>query len=107
MPELLALRRPVQQEIQARLLGNLDALGLVLADSPAEVLPMEAGWYALIRLPRVRSEDEWVVDLLQKTGTLVHPGYFYDLQDEPFAVVSLLPSPPVFEEGIQALAGLL
>jgi len=103
LPELLALRQPIQQEIQARLLGNLAALRLILAMSPAEVLRMEAGWYALIRLPRVRSEDEWVVELLQKTGTLVHPGYFYDLQDEPFAVVSLLPSPPVFEEGIQAL----
>jgi len=107
LPELLALRFPVQREIRARVSGNLAALRRMLAGSPAEVLRMEAGWYALARLPRVKTEDEWVVELLEQYGTLIHPGYFYDFQDEPYAVVSLLPSPECFQEGIGGLAKLL
>jgi hypothetical protein len=107
LPELLALRFAIQEEIRARLLENLAALRLILAGSPAEVLRMEAGWYALVRLPRVKTEDQWVVELLERHGTLIHPGYFYDFQDEPFGVVSLLPPSAVLEQGIKALAGLL
>ena len=107
LPELLALRFPIQAEIRARLLGNLAALRRILAGSLAEVLRMEAGWYALVRLPRVKSEDEWVIELLERSGTLIHPGYFYDFHDEPYAVVSLLPEPQLFQAGIVGLANLL
>lgn len=107
LPGLLALRLPIQAEIRARLLGNLAALRRILAGSPAEVLRMEAGWYALVRLPQVKSEDEWVVELLERSSALIHPGYFYDFLDEPYAVVSLLPEPRVFEPGIVGLANLL
>ncbi|MFB3906527.1 MAG: pyridoxal phosphate-dependent aminotransferase [Acidobacteriota bacterium] len=104
---LLALRFSIQKEIRARLLENLAALRRTLAGSAAEVLPIEAGWCAVVRLPRVRSEDQWVVDLLEHSGTLIHPGYFYDFQEEPFGVLSLLPLPSVFERGVKALTYLL
>jgi alanine-synthesizing transaminase len=107
LPELLALRFPIQEEIRRRLVGNLTALHQILDGSPAEILPMQAGWYGLIRLPRVKSEDDWVLELLQQKATLIHPGYFYDFQDEPYGVVSLLPEPQVFEQGISRLASLL
>ncbi len=107
LPELLALRSPIQSEIRTRLQRNLAFLKRIFARSPAQVLHTQAGWSAVVRLPRVKPEDEWVVQLLERDGTLVHPGYFYDFQDEPYAVVSLLPEPPVFEEGILGLAKLL
>ncbi len=107
LPELLALRQPIQQEIRTRLLGNLAILRGILAGSPAEVLRMQAGWSAVVRLPRIKTEDQWVVELLEQQGVLIHPGYFYDFQDEPYAVLSLLPPERVFDQGVRALANLL
>jgi hypothetical protein len=41
-----------------------------------------------------------VIGLLQNRDTLVHPGFFFDFHSEAFLVVSLLPEPAVFAEGI-------
>jgi hypothetical protein len=37
-------------------------------------------------------------------GIVVHPGYFFDLPDEGFLVVSLLPDPRVFAAAIATVA---
>jgi alanine-synthesizing transaminase len=103
---LLDLRSGIQSQITRRLRSNLDALSRTLADSPARALPVEAGWYAVVRLPQTRSEEEWVVDLLEEHGALLHPGYFYDFESGPFVVVSLLPPTEVFSEGIASLNNL-
>ena len=100
---LLALRSRIQSQLLARLQANLGSLARILADSPARALPVEAGWYAVIRLPGTRSEEDWVVELLETHGVLTHPGYFYDFENAPFIVVSLLPSPQVFAQAISAL----
>jgi hypothetical protein len=34
---------------------------------------------------------------------LVHPGAFFDFDSEPFCVVSLLPAPLAFADGVEAL----
>jgi len=44
-----------------------------------------------------------VVELLQREGILVHPGYFFDFPREAFVVVSLLPEPHVFRDGTTRL----
>jgi alanine-synthesizing transaminase len=54
-------------------------------------------------VPAVASEDTIVVDLLEQTGVLVHPGYFFDFDREAFLVVSLLPEPQVFASGTRML----
>lgn len=100
---LLALRPQIQAQILSRLQSNLASLARILADSPARALPVEGGWYAVIRLPGTRSEDEWVVELLEKYGVLAHPGYFYDFESGPFVVVSLLAAPEAFAQAISAL----
>ena len=41
-------------------------------------LEIEGGWYAVVRVPATRSDDELAVDLLTKKGIYVHPGHFYD-----------------------------
>ena len=38
--------------------------------------------------------------LASKDGVLVHPGHFFDFSSEGYLVISLLPKPDVFEEGI-------
>ena len=68
-------------------------------------MPVEAGWYAIVQVPALASEDTIVVDLLDETGVLVHPGYFFDFEREAFLVVSLLPERRVFGPAVEALLG--
>ena len=41
-------------------------------------LPTEAGWSSVLRVPSTRSEEDLVVDLLDRDDVLVHPGFFFD-----------------------------
>ena len=47
---------------------------------------------AVLRVPSTRSEEDLVVELLERDGVLVHPGFFFDFPHEAFLVVSLLPT---------------
>jgi aspartate/methionine/tyrosine aminotransferase len=49
----------------------------------------------------VVSEDALVLDLLERHGVAVYPGYFFDFATEGFVVVSLLTSPGVFSLGLK------
>lgn len=100
LPRLLAAGATVRQQIAARLRENLDWLRTIIRSAPAcELLDLEGGWYATLRLPRIRSEEEWTLDLLENDNVLVQPGFFYDFQSEAFLVLSLLTPPETFREG--------
>lgn len=99
----LALQAPFQQRMMSRLRGNLEALRRAAAGSPCQVLDVEGGWYATLRLPRTHREQDWVLAFLREDNVLVQPGFFYDFESEPFAVISLLPPPQIFREGIARL----
>jgi hypothetical protein len=75
-----------------------------LAQVP-EALGVEGGWYAILRLPATRPEEQWALDLLA-AGVLVQPGYFYDFENEPYAVVSLLTPADMFHEGVRRIRAL-
>jgi aspartate/methionine/tyrosine aminotransferase len=66
-------------------------------------LVAEGGWYAILRLPNVRGDEEWAMELLQADGVYVHPGHFFGLPKQGYLVVSLLPEPKRFREGIESL----
>jgi aspartate/methionine/tyrosine aminotransferase len=70
------------------------------ADSPWRVLDVEGGWYAVIQAPRIYTEEEWVLTLLQQDNVLVQPGFFYDFESEAYLVLSLLTPPEIFDEGV-------
>ena len=103
LPTLLEIGRSVQSQIQTRIRQNSAALESALDGSPASVLRAEAGWSAIVQVPRTRSGEEWALRLLRRHSVVVQPGYFYDLPGEAFLVVSLLTHPDVFEEGIARL----
>ncbi len=44
-----------------------------------------------------------MLELLEKDHVLVHPGYFFDFPREAFVVVSLLPPPDAFRDGMSRL----
>ncbi len=90
----LELRQPFHAAMMARLAMNL---------ARCHSLHVEGGWYATLRLPRTRTEEEWAITFLEEDDVLVQPGYFYDFETEAFAVVSLLTQPEVFREGISRI----
>ncbi len=104
LPRLLEAGAKVQRQIAARVGENLAALrDLVGAGSPAQVLKVEGGWYATVRVPRTKTEEEWCLELLEQDGVLVQPGFFYDFESEAYLVLSLLTPGEAFREGVKRM----
>jgi len=108
LADLFELGAGIRAAIAARVAANRDALANALAALPAcTLLPCEAGWSAIVRVPAVRPDEAWAAGLVTETGVLVHPGYFFDLRGGTFLVVSLLPEPAVFSEAVRRMIGFL
>jgi alanine-synthesizing transaminase len=102
--ELLTAGGQVRSQIQHRVRNNFKVLVEIASKSPScSVLPVEAGWYAVIQVPAITSEEVFVLDLLERAGILVHPGYFFDFEHEAFLVISLLLEPVSFSSALQTL----
>jgi alanine-synthesizing transaminase len=101
-PALLRVGEEIRVRILERLRANHDRLRREAARHPSvRVLPIEGGWYAVLRVPSLRPEEDLALDLLERDRVIVHPGYFFDFPFEAFLVVSLLPPPDVFAEGVK------
>lgn len=99
---LLADGAVVRERILDRVRANDAALRSIASAFPSiEPLRADAGWSAVLRVPAIRSEEELVLELLEQDGVLAHPGFFFDFPHEAFLVVSLLPDPALFAEGIR------
>jgi len=97
--DLLARGAEIRAGILARVRANLHTLRARAASFPdCEVLACEGGWYAVVRIPATRPEEEIVLGLLDRERILVHPGYFFDFSREAYIIVSLLPAPQVFDD---------
>jgi alanine-synthesizing transaminase len=105
-PKLLETGEEVQSLIRARTAENLRFARQLMTGSAASVLELEAGWYATLRVPQVRSEEEYAIELLEQYGVLVQPGYFYDFESEAYLVVSLLTEEGLFREGMERVREL-
>ena len=100
-PALLERGAEIRQQIRTRIAANLACLRTAVAAEPAlELLDADGGWTAVVRVPARGSEEDLVIDLLESRDTLVHPGFFFDFPHEAFLVLSLLPEPAVFAEGV-------
>jgi alanine-synthesizing transaminase len=94
----------VQEEIRRRVRSNRSALlSLRGADSTWECLAAEGGWYAVLRVPRVMTDEAWALALLERDRVYVHPGHFFDFATDGHLVVSLLPREEIFREGVSRL----
>ena len=101
LPELLQAGAAVRAAIAARVAANRATLTSVLpAGSVCSVLPTEGGWSAILRVPASRPDSDWAIGLARDAGVLVHPGYFFEMRGGAFLVVSLLPAPEIFANGI-------
>jgi alanine-synthesizing transaminase len=100
-PHWLAHRRGIQAQILERVQANLRKLDELLTPGlPASRLKVEGGWYAILRVPSTRSDEDWAAEFLTQEGVSVHPGHFYDFPSEGFLILSLLPAREIFEEAL-------
>jgi alanine-synthesizing transaminase len=100
-PALIAAGKKVRERILDRVRRNERELRRLIEAYPSiHGLPCEAGWSAVVRVPSTRSEEDLAIELLERDGVLVHPGFFFDFPHEAFLVVSLLPEPSVFVQGM-------
>jgi aspartate/methionine/tyrosine aminotransferase len=94
----------VRRQIAARVVANYGRLKTVAASAPwSTVLTASAGWYAVIRVPTLRSEEDLVVDLVTSAGVVAHPGYFFDFPHESYLIVSLLPPEERFAAAVERM----
>jgi len=101
LPALMREGAAIRTGIRDRVTRNYRALLKAAPQYPSvDVLPAEGGWYAVIQVPAMQSEESLVLQLLEQDRVLVHPGYFFDFPREAFLVVSLLPRPEVFDRAV-------
>jgi hypothetical protein len=103
---LLGMRADVQRGILRCVRANLASLDALLAGSECNRLVGEGGWYAVLRVPRTRSDEQWALDLLAHEGVYVHPGHFFDFTDDGRLVVSLIMPEDVFRDGVKRIAAV-
>ncbi len=103
LPAWLAGSAAIQDQIRERTAANLRELDRQLGgQKPISRLKIEGGWYAIMRLPAVRPDEQTVLALLER-GVWVHPGYFFGMAESGWLVVSLLTAPADFSAGVTTL----
>ena len=103
--ELLRRRAEFQEPIRARLAENLDILRKIASATPSlQPLWPQGGWCIPIRCREIDDDEVFAIRLVEETGVLVQPGYFFDFEDDETIVVSLLTPPETFREGVRRIA---
>jgi alanine-synthesizing transaminase len=105
---LLDQRKRVQPVILDRLRTNLQEFDRQLAAFPSCTrLSVEGGWYVVLRVPAIESDENLAIRVLREANVSVHPGHFYDFADEGYLVLSLITDPVDFREGVARLLKLV
>jgi len=108
LPAILACRTVTEEAIRARTHANLRVLREAMKEAPsASVLDVEGGWYAIVRVPETRSDEEWAIALVEQDRVHVQPGYFFDMDRGAYLVVSLLTPTETFAEGCRRMAACI
>jgi aspartate/methionine/tyrosine aminotransferase len=103
-PALLEQRKTIQPQLLTRVRKNLAELDRQLVPQKScSRLHVQGGWYAVLRIPVTRSDEDFAIELLQRHSVLVHPGHFYDFPEDGYIVLSLICCPEEFKDGITRL----
>jgi alanine-synthesizing transaminase len=103
-PVLLQQRAAFQHQLMARVRTNLAALDAQLTkEKRFDRLNVEGGWYAVLRVPATRPDEELAIELLEKQDVYLHPGHFYDFPGDGYLVVSLITPEQDFTEGLRRI----
>jgi alanine-synthesizing transaminase len=106
-PTFLELRSGFQKQLLARVRQNLKELDRQLdAQRSCSRLQVEGGWYAVLRVPATRSDEELALTLLETRDLYVHPGHFFDFPTDGYLVLSLIADEDQFAEGVRRILEL-
>lgn len=91
----------IQTQIKERVLSNRTWLQSQLGkESVCSLLSAEAGWYSIIQVPNVMTEEEMILQILEQENVLIHPGYFFDFASEGWLITSLIVEQEKFKEAM-------
>src|SRR5580704_272639 len=91
MPALLGQRKNIQRQLLERVHANLAELDRQLAQQKnCQRLSVDGGWYAVLRVPVTRSDEDLAIELVREKSVMVHPGHFYDFPSDGYLVLSLI-----------------
>jgi aspartate/methionine/tyrosine aminotransferase len=96
LPRWLQGRKKIQEQILQRAVTNFAAI----KTSALDPLRTEAGWSAVIRLPRIGIGAQ---DLLEHQDIIVHPGAFYGMAEAERIVISLIGHSDQFADALQRI----
>lgn len=103
-PTLFQQRKSLQPQVLNRTRTNWSCLKSLTAEhGTCELLDVEGGWYAVLRVSNGRADEELAIHLLRNARVLVHPGHFYDFSSDEFLVLSLIGPPDEFGKGVSRL----
>jgi aspartate/methionine/tyrosine aminotransferase len=103
-PVFLEQRESFQRQLMARVRTNLAELDAQLAGKKhLNRLEMEGGWYAVLRVPATRPDEDLALELLEKHEVYLHPGHFYDFPGEGYLVLSLITPEHEFSGGLSRI----
>jgi len=106
-PVFIEARKSIQPILIDRLRSNLTELDRQLVAHPGCTrLQVEGGWYVVLRVPVVETDEDLAIRLLRYARVSVHPGHFYDFPCEGHLVLSLITEPGVFSGGVARLLKL-
>ncbi len=97
LPRWLEGRGAIQGQIRERTRENL---AIAKESKGIEVLRVDAGWCAILRLEQKEGNEALAEELLREAGVVVHPGAFYGIAERGRVVVSLLGPEEEFAAGI-------
>lgn len=109
LPAFMEIGSSIQRQIRERLTCNLDSLTSQLTQlnfiegTNVSHLVAEGGWYSILRVPAIKTDEEWAIELLDRRGVYVHPGYFFDFENEGYLVISLLVKEDEFQAGVREI----
>ena len=104
LPLMLEQRRSVQRQLMEQVRANLAELDRQLAGQQScGRLGIEGGWYAVLRVPVTRSDEELAIAVVREKSVVVHPGHFYDFEGDGYLVLSLITPPVEFAQGVAAI----
>ena len=107
IPELLEQRHGFQRQLMERVRANLAELDRQLAKQKLLTrLDVDGGWYATLRVPVTRTDEELAIALLRERDVLVHPGHFFDFASDGYLILSPMTPEQEFAEGVRRIVGI-
>ena len=105
LPDWLAGRTDLQDQITRRVGTNLCSLDSVIGNQKMiSRLEVEAGWYAVLRVPALTSGEKLAINLVREHGVSIHPGYFFGFSGDGWLILSLLAPENEFKAGIEIVS---